>query len=257
MWILVSFCAAITVVSTVAGFSGGELITLEKITDDLDRETPGWVKVTEFDLTKGDSCPKPWAKITVDGTAMCRSPSDDAGCYSTVFSVNGMAYNEIRGMVRGYQQGTTDSFNPYEYQHTGINGAYVDGISITMAGSPRKHVWTYASGLSNVGDYPGNNCPCAVVPGPSPPSFVGENYYCQSGNNQLYYEYGVYYIKKPLWNGAGCENINDNCCAKVDTPWFYREFTTRQEENLEVRICTNQPYSNEGVLIDQLALYIQ
>ena len=200
---------------------------------------------------------KPWAKITVDDTAMCRSPSDDSGCYSTVFSVNGMAYNEIRGMVRGYQQGTTDSFDPYKNQHTGINGAYVDGVSITLAGSPRKHVWTYASGLSSVGNFSFGTCPCAVVPGPSPPSFVGENYYCQSGNNQLTYNFGVYYLDNPLWNGAGCENINDNCCAKVDTPWFYREFTTRQEENLEVRICTNQPYHNEGVLIDQLALYIQ
>ena len=253
MWILVSFCAAIMVV-TVAGFPGGEMIPLEKITDDLDRETPGWVKVAEFDLTKGDNCPKPWAKITVNGTDVCRSPAEDAGCYSTVFSVSGMAYNEIRGMVRGYQKGNTNAFVD---QYIGINGPYVDGVSITLAGSPRKHVWTYASGLNNVGDFRPGTCPCAVIPGASPPSFVGENYYCQSGNNQPYIDDDVYYMKNPLWNGAGCENTKDNCCAKVDTPWFYREFTTRQEENLEVRICTNQPYHNEGVLIDQLALYIQ
>ena len=160
-------------------------------------------------------------------------------------------------MVRGYQQGTTDGFNSCRYQHTGINGAYVDGVSITLAGFPRKHVWTYASELSSDGSFPGNNCPCAAVPGPSPPSFVGENYYCDSDNNHEYFEYDVSYTKSPLWDGAGCANINDNCCANVDAPWFYREFTTLQEENLEVRICTDQALSNEGVLIDQLALYIQ
>lgn len=56
-WILVSVCAAITVV-TVAGLSGGPIVPDVIIDDhDLDRETPGWIQVIEFNLTKGDSCP--------------------------------------------------------------------------------------------------------------------------------------------------------------------------------------------------------
>jgi len=27
------------------------------------------------------------------------------------------------------------------------------------------------------------HCPCAAVPGPAPPAFVGEYYYCEVGNN--------------------------------------------------------------------------
>jgi len=49
---------------------------------------------------------------------------------------------------------------------------YVEGISITL-GLPRKHVWTYAAGLSDDFNYPG---PCHVPcthPGPPPPAFVG------------------------------------------------------------------------------------
>ena len=253
-WILVSYCAVTTLVA-VAGFSGVETITPGDIPEDLDHVTPDWIKVVKFDLTKEDNCPKPWRKILINGTAMCQS-SRNRGCSSAVFSVNGIEYNKIRGMVRGYQKGSTDSFDPRRSYHVGINGAYVDGVSITLASSPRKHVWTYASGLSSDGYYPDFNCPCAVVPGPSPPSFVGENYYCDSGN-QGSFEYDTYHTDNPLWDGTGCENVNDNCCADVDAPWFHREFTTTRVENLEVRICANQKFDFEGVLIDQLALYVQ
>ena len=40
---------------------------------------------------------------------------------------------------------------------------YVAGLSVTL-GNPRKHVWTYATGLSDDGDYPNNECPCAATP---------------------------------------------------------------------------------------------
>ena len=63
-----------------------------------------------------------------------------------------------------------------------INSYYVDGMSITY-GSPRKHIWTYAVGLSDDHNYNGvYNCPCAKYPGTAPPSFVGDHYYCESGN---------------------------------------------------------------------------
>ena len=62
-----------------------------------------------------------------------------------------------------------------------LDEKYVDGISIT-SGNPRKHVWTYAVGLSDDYNYPCCNCPCAKHPGPDPPPFVGSHYYCESGN---------------------------------------------------------------------------
>ena len=62
-----------------------------------------------------------------------------------------------------------------------MNGIYVDGISITLR-SPCAHVWTYAAGLSDDHDYEDNNCPCVIIPGPSPSVFVGNDYYCESGD---------------------------------------------------------------------------
>ena len=87
----------------------------------------------------------------------------------THFDVKGVSYDNICGQAKAYQKGSTDAFRPTVQS---IDGVYVDGISITL-GSPRKHVWTYAAGLSDDYDYK------ATIPGPSPPAFVGNDYYCE------------------------------------------------------------------------------
>ena len=94
---------------------------------------------------------------------------------------------------------------------------HVDGISITL-GSPRKHVWTYAVGLSDDNNYRGNNCPCATNPGPiaRPPAFVGNDYYCESGDVGTY-NHVSYYLSDPLWDGKGCGKGN-GCCAQIGMP---------------------------------------
>ena len=74
-----------------------------------------------------------------------------------------------------------------------LDGAYVDEISITT-GSPRKHVWTYAVGLSNGYNYPQLNCPCTKTPGPDSPPYVGTHYYCESGNTGTFNrEFATFY----------------------------------------------------------------
>ena len=246
------------------GKSGHYLIKTDElflVQCDMENENEGkktgWQKIADFDATKKhkSECPtKEWKKTKINGTEMCRSVNDTAGCYSAIFSVSGIKYHKIRGMVRGYQQGSTDSFDSRR-GHRGINIPYVDGVSITL-GHPRKHVWTYMVGCSDDHAHPTSNCPCAAVPGPAPPSFVGENYHCESGNRGPF-EYGTHYTDDPLWDGAGCFHINNNCCTNPGLPWFYREFPTAQDEDIEVRICTDQNYSDEAVLVDQLKLFIQ
>ena len=85
-----------------------------------------------------------------------------------------ISYYKICGQVKGYQKGNTDAF---ESSIESIDDHYVDGVSITL-GSPRKHVWTYAIGISDSGSL-GNvsYCPCADTVGPDPPSFVSLHYY--------------------------------------------------------------------------------
>ena len=212
-----------------------------------------WSLIARFDIQMGDKCPSPWYKVTVSGRSACRAPSDTSGCSSVTFATYGKEYNRIRGWIRGYQKGTTDGFRAHKDDGLGINEAYVDGISITV-GYPRTHVWTYAVGLSTDGNDPKSNCPCAVTRGPDPPQFVGENYYCQSGS-QLIPDHGTYF-NRPLWQVDGCTNAKNNCCANVGLPWFYRHFPYPEYDDIEVRICSNQAYSDEATLIDRLRLEI-
>ena len=221
----------------------------------------GWMRIVDFDITRGDKCPGEWRNITTpdDNTLyppipVCRSLLSDAGCYSTNYSINGVKYSKVCGKVRGYHKGTTEALNEVVGVHD-IDGPYVDGISITL-GQPRKHVWTYAMGYSDDGDFPDFNCPCASTPGVNAATFVRNNYYCESASEGAASR-NIYYTNEPLWDGDGCTGAANTCCANVGLPWFYRQFPVAQEEDIEVRLCHDEPYSNEGVFLDQLQLFVQ
>ena len=157
----------------------------------------GWMQVVDVDMNRDDSCPGTWRKIT-NPKKLCLGLSS-AGCASANFDVKGVSYDNICGQAKAYQKGSTDAFRPTVQS---IDGIYVDGISITL-GSPRKHVWTYAVGLSDDYNYPKWNCPCATIPGPSPPAFVGNDYYCESGDVGTF-DHVSYYLSDPLWDGSSC-----------------------------------------------------
>ena len=256
-WILVSYVMTmIAIAADVNAFSKY---------DDTDIKAlgigTGWITVAKFDLSNGDNCPQELENITISGKPFCRIPNDNPGCTSIVYKVQQLSYNRTYGMVRGYQKGTANGFHASQPSRAGasINEAYIDGVSITIEqtigqNTYRRHVWTYAAGLTSEGNHPGYNCPCSVIPGPNSPSFVGEHFYCSSGAKTNASK-GVYYTDSPLWQGTGCTNFKDNCCSKIGLPWFYREFAPTTG-NMEVRICSNQYFEDEGILIDKLWLLV-
>ena len=223
----------------------------------------GWMRLADINTKRGDTCPSGWAR----NNSYCIGGSA-AGCYSAHFSINSTSYTKVCGKVLGYQKGTMDGFYPYVYAHRkvggylpvtasrSLDGVYVDGISITT-GNPRKHVWTYAVGLSDDYNYQYNNCPCAKYPGPDPPTYVGSHYYCESGNTGTYFgKTGKLYSNDLLWDGAGCRSEN-SCCYDAGMPWFFRQFPTTTTGDIEVRICRDQAFADEGVVVEQLQLYVQ
>ena len=131
----------------------------------------GWMQVVDVDMNRDEICPGTWQNITTP-RRLCQG--NDPGCSSAHFYTNEIAYEHICGQVVGYQKGSPAAF---AIRTSSLDSIYVEGVSITT-GSPRQHVWTYAVGLSDDGNYPSWNCPCATVPGPSPPAFVGNDYYC-------------------------------------------------------------------------------
>ena len=176
----------------------------------------GWMQIIDVDMNRDESCPGTWHKIT-SPRRLCLG-SVAAECASAHFYVKGVTYENICGQAKGYQKGNPNAFNS---KLPSIDGRYVDGISITL-GSPCKHVWTYAVGLSDDHNYQGgSNCPCAVHPGPGPPAFVGNDYYCESGD--VGSSNGPYYLSDPLWDGSGCTNGN-GCCAQIGMPWFIGDY---------------------------------
>ena len=222
----------------------------------------GWMRIADLDTSRGDDCPSGWTKITTNDAghpsiAVCRSPSNNAGCYSKVFTVNGTNYHKICGKARGYQRYTTDGFGGVgtsPRSTKSINNAYVDGLSITI-GNPRKHVWTYAVGYSDELASHGN-CPCASSPGTSAYAFINNDYYCESGSGTGRPSI-AFLTSDPLWDGSGCIAANNNCCTNVNMPWFFRQFHSFQQDDIEVRICANQDFSDEAVALDQLQLFVQ
>ena len=113
---------------------------------DVERE---WRRIANISMKAGDDCPTGWSKSSHSGNIFCRAPNDSAGCYSTFFSTNGVSYQHVCGRARGYQKGT-----PYAFSQSSlsIDTYYVDGLSITH-GNLHQHIWTYAVGYTDGGNY--------------------------------------------------------------------------------------------------------
>jgi len=214
----------------------------------------GWKKIASFNITAGDSCPSPWVKSSYNNVSFCIPAITTGGCHSVGYSTNGMSYQRVCGRASAYQKGSPDAF--VYSQSYGIDSYYVEGLSITR-GSPREHIWTYAVGVTDSGNNPCCNCPCATVSGSDPPSFVGSHYYCESGASSTY-DVNAYYFSDVLWDGAGC-SAGNSCCSDRNQPWFYRQLSETTQDDIEVRSCTgaNIGFDNGAILITNLELYIQ
>ena len=75
------------------------------------------------------------------------------------------------GKVIGYQVGSPDGTVGSD-----INGLYIDGISLTH-GTTRKPIWSFI-----FENHHASRCPCGTSGSTSASSFVGTDYYCESGN---------------------------------------------------------------------------
>ena len=205
----------------------------------------GWTRVAYLNM--GDpmqSSPPAWRDRSANGVRVCGRPADSHNqCHSTIYSTNGDSYNRVCGRVIGYQFGHTDAF----HHGQSFDQPYVDGVSITH-GNPRVHIWTLAAGHSEIGGRL-NSCPCDG--GRSAPSFVGDNYYCESGYNGTFPS-GLL-TSDPLWDGAGCES-EGSCCRAA--PWFTVDLVDSTSDDIEVRICANNE-DTEDSPIHLLELYIR
>ena len=174
---------------------------------------------------------------------LCGRGSSGAGCLSATYSTYTISYSHVCGRVSGYQYDSADAFLNQTGPQT-IEGPYVDGISLTH-GPPgtRQHIWSFAAGLRET-PVAMFSCPC--VNGAAAPSYVGNDYFCESGNPDPLTS--VLYANDPLWDGQGCGS--PPCCELssppgMTAPWFCKQLPQATSNDIEVCICGNEPTSNE------------
>ena len=202
-------------------------------------------------------------EIYANGTRGCgRPPSGTTvgGCSATIFSPprhrQMLQYQNVCGRVIGYEYGSADAFlNRWNNQT--LDSPYVYGVSITH-GTPHSHIWTYTAGLTEGGYYDKCvNCPCAHPNHPNNsiiPSFVGDNYYCESGNPGTWWEDDFLYNTNPLWDSKQCEGV---CCSNGKSPpWFSVELPNPTTDDIEVRICSLER-TYQDAIVQLLEIYIQ
>ena len=131
------------------------------------------------------------------------------------------------------------------------------GISITYGNNPRRHIWTYACGEDDF-EASTDDCPCNIGSSHTTPSFVGNNYYCESGPGDGFVGPKKFFAEDLLWDGEQCHAIESSCCTTSNMPWFFKFLGRRPvDEDIEVRVCSDEGPSNEGTRIDTIELYIK
>ncbi len=127
-------------------------------------------------------------------------------------------------------------------------------MSITH-GSPHNHIWSYVGSYSEVTTHP-NACPCDYSNATQPQSFVGNNYYCESGNPNSDWQ-GRVFPNDKLWDGEQCSH-EGTCCTGANTPpWFSVNLSSPTSDDIEVRIMGTESTANEDTPIELLEIYIQ
>ena len=165
----------------------------------------GWMRVAHVNMSQsGASCPQGLDRKVESGLTLCGQNAD--GCQGTFFSALGLSYSRVCGQLRGYQHSTIDAFHPYNKDPSlGLSDLYVDGVSITYNTTEPKHIWTYATGLSLKPNLcPPCTCPCNSGSTAQVPPYVGNDYYCETGNNMQSSKFG-FFPNDPLWDGQQCD----------------------------------------------------
>ena len=214
-----------------------------------------WRRIAYFDATIGHSCPNGLRTVinTTTNQTACGRTNTGGGCTSVPIPVHG-SYSQVCGIVKGYQEGTPDAFAPFTYGRNTIDTYYVDGVSITH-GSPRRHLWTYAAGATELYSLELVRCPCARS-NPNDrshvPSFVGDHFYCESGFPGTTFHDRVVW-EDPLWDGQNCVAPGNKCCERYG--WFYRDVPSSTDD-IELRICASQNVPNDDALIEKYEFWV-
>ena len=217
----------------------------------------GWTRIAFLDMPdSAKDCPSELRLYESGSVRACgRLSSGGGSCSSITFTPHDIEYSEVCGKLIGYQYSSADAVDhTISDQHSNIDSYYVDGVSLTR-GSPRQHIWTFMAAYSeqNIATY---HCPCNTGSSVSLQSFIGDDYFCESGNPESNTQAKLY-IDDPLWDGEGCGGQEGPCCTHDTIPWFHKVFESATNDYIELRVCSDQGTANEDTTVSMYEIYIK
>ena len=226
----------------------------------------GWSRVAYLNMNDPThQCPPAWREIT-EPVRTCGRTNETVsrtgggnslgGCSAVSFSTYNISFSHLCSRITGYQLGSPDAFYAYSRSFfTRIEDPYVDGVVVTR-GTEKEHVWTFAASLTESGSLE-TVCPCTNNQSTqSIPSFVGQDYFCETGITGGF-SIGVFYPDgDPLWDGEDCGS-GSTCCELHDPPYFCKSLPEPTTDDIEVRICGDQGLADEDTPIELIEIFVQ
>ena len=84
-----------------------------------------------------------------------------------------------------------------------------------------------------------------------PPQFIErDRYFC---DGKPAYKVETCNVRKLLFQEGSCAR----CASSTNPPWFYRQLPVHTTDNIEMRVCHDQPRSDEDIAIETFEIYIQ
>ncbi len=219
---------------------------------------PGWTRIIDLNMSNpSQQCPPNLRQIS----SPVRGCHQTGACTSAFFQA-GRTYSQVCGRVNAYQYGTPDAFYvsiTSSYSRT-IEQEYFGGVSLThgLIGS-RQHIWSFAAAISELtsdGNRFSQKCSCTSSTSHWPyrtPSFVGNDYFCDTGNLGVGWSYTTYYSNNPMWDGIGC-GPTSSCCQFNNPPWFCKTLPRATADQVGLRICGS---SNEKTIVYLAEIFIK
>ena len=222
-----------------------------------------YTRVAFVNMTdSSQQCPGEFMEVSNSRVRACgrQTTTSARSCNSATFSALGMEYQHVCGRIVGWQIGSPTAFRGSTVYGQEIDGCYLNGISITHGGPPREHIWSLAGTISeetNAG-YANLICPCSntAISSPDPPSFVGNDYFCETGIDYSHTGGLFYEDSDPLWDGEDCGSTS-TCCEFNNPPWFCKQLPQPTTEDIEVRICQLGGTNTEDTPLELIELYIR
>jgi len=182
----------------------------------------GWMRVADLNP---EDCPdglKPEAnRSQVRG---CVAKTDEPGCAFVFYQTHNVLYSKVCVKVRGYGLGTFDGlYHQGNLRSSNIMSNYLDGVSIT---ANAYHIWSFIAGN------------CMIT---NKPAFINYDWSCDGTHCNA---------------GRFCSNLWNSVLSGEDTP-FLKLLPAPISSDIIVRVCRDEPRSNEDIAITELELYVQ